>query len=155
MCIKNEVRLEKSRSSHKNLKSEHWNDFILILRPASSISAKKWYSTAACAFCPRNYTGLYTKKKAIAGIHWAEGKDIPNPVHLSQRLMRIIDNLLKSEETTETTHWFRSQTTKQNKWGKMYPLSKVRRLTAEEITQVETYPPKSLNKTLPGHPCIE
>ena len=68
--------------------------------------------------------------------------------------MRIIDNLLKSEETNKTTHWFLSQTAKQNKWGKMYPHPKVRQLTAEEITQAETHSLKSLNKLLPGRPII-
>ena len=32
--------------------------------------------------------------------------------------MRIINNLLESDETNETTYWFLSQTAKQNKWGR-------------------------------------
>ena len=36
----------------------------------------------------------------------------------------------------------------------MYLLPKVRQLTAEEITQSETHPLKSLNKTLPGNLVI-
>ena len=52
--------------------------------------------------------------------------------------MRMIDNLLESDETNKTTHWFLSQTAKRNKRGKMCILQKVHELTAEEISQAET-----------------
>ena len=50
--------------------------------------------------------------------------------------------------------WFLPQTAKQNKWGKMYLLPKVRLITAEEITQAERHSLKSLNKNVPGRSVV-
>ena len=92
--------------------------------------------------------------RQLAGIHWTEEKEKPKSVHFSQHLMRITSSLLESDETNKITHWFLSQTARQNKWGKMYLHPKVRQLTAEEITQAETHSLKSINKALPERPIL-
>ena len=59
--------------------------------------------------------------------------------------MRILDSFLELDKTNKTTHWFLLQTAKQNKWGQMHLLPKVRQLNVKEIAQAEMHPHKSLN----------
>ena len=43
-------------------------------------------------------------RREHSGVHYTEDKKNPDPLHLSQCLMRIIGNLLESEESNKTTH---------------------------------------------------
>ena len=53
-----------------------------------------------------------------------------------------------SDPINKATHWFLSQTVKENKWKKRYTLHK---LTAEKINQAETHSLKTRSKALPLH----
>ena len=90
--------------------------------------------------------------RQLSSIHYTEVTNTPNPTELANDLWKRSTNC--SNQIDKTAHSFLSQTAEQNRWGKMYLLPKVHKLSSEEINQAERHSLKSLNKTLPGRPII-
>ena len=43
-------------------------------------------------------------RRQLSGNHYTEAINKPNPTHLAQCIMKIIDELLESEQTDKTSH---------------------------------------------------